>query len=122
MDMMDERSFSDLGELTEQEWVLLRSLRILNIEVQWLSGLCPVQAQGLAQNLPFYFRARGHHWSFALAYNPSDDPVRIPYATVPGYYLRHDYGEIPDAGYMPVYDVLAFIGYAVAEWRSERNS
>lgn len=38
----------------------------LNIEIEWLEGFCPVQAEGIVNGQPWYFRARGDHWSFVV--------------------------------------------------------
>ena len=39
------------------------------------SGTCPVQAEGTINGLPFYFRARGRHWSLYVAKTETGDPL-----------------------------------------------
>lgn len=36
----------------------------LNVEIEWLDGFAPVQAEGSVNGYGFWFRARGEHWSF----------------------------------------------------------
>ena len=38
-------------------------------------GLCPVQAEGKINGLPFYFRSRGGSWSLSIAATPDGDPL-----------------------------------------------
>jgi hypothetical protein len=38
-------------------------------------GLCPVQAEGTINGLPFYFRSRGASWSLSIAATPDGDPL-----------------------------------------------
>jgi hypothetical protein len=37
-----------------------------SIEIDWLGGNCPVQAEGKIGGKPFYFRARGSAWAIAI--------------------------------------------------------
>ena len=39
------------------------------------SGVCPVQAEGEIDGLPFYFRSRRRHWTLHLATAPDGDPL-----------------------------------------------
>src|SRR5947207_1752971 len=72
------------------------------IQIQWLSGFCPVQALGRVDGLPFYFRARGGYWVFSVATAPEHDPVAVSLAQEPGYRLCYPYGRPgeQDAGLM----------------------
>ena len=38
-------------------------------------GLCPVQAEGKINGLPFYFRSRGGSWFLSIAATPDGDPL-----------------------------------------------
>ncbi len=38
-------------------------------------GFCPVQGEGRVDGLPWFFRARGSRWQFAVALSPDGDPV-----------------------------------------------
>jgi hypothetical protein len=56
----------------------------------------PVQAEGTLDDHPFYFRARGDHWTFSLAEEPGLDPIYIDSpesAAGRGYFLTEQYGE-----------------------------
>jgi hypothetical protein len=46
-----------------------------SIVLSYLGGYCPVQAEGTMNAVPFYFRARGNRWTFALG---GDDLIRTP--------------------------------------------
>lgn len=37
-----------------------------NIVIDCIGGNCPVQAEGTIDGQPFYFRARGEHWSLSV--------------------------------------------------------
>jgi hypothetical protein len=39
---------------------------IADLDISWIGGNCPVQAEGYVGRNPFYFRARGMHWSFEV--------------------------------------------------------
>jgi hypothetical protein len=58
-----------------------KSLHHLNdedarIQIDDLGGNCPVQAHGLIDGEPFYFRARGEHWSLSIG-SDDEDPSDI---------------------------------------------
>lgn len=40
-----------------------------------IGGNCPVQAEGTIHGAPFYFRARGNHWSLSIG---GDDIIGDP--------------------------------------------
>lgn len=40
------------------------------VVIDWLGGNCPVQAEGTVDGKPFYFRARGEHWSLGIGGEP----------------------------------------------------
>ncbi len=50
-----------------------------------IGGNCPVQAEGSIDGTPFYFRARGSHWTFSVGRDVFD----------PDYHVQVKYG--PDA-------------------------
>lgn len=77
-------------------------------EIQWIGGNCPVQAQGVIDGLPFYFRARGEHWSFRVAESKDGDPVDGI-----GFYYEEDYGTTQfAAGWMTEDEARTFIDKA----------
>lgn len=46
----------------------------MSLVIDWIGGNCPVQAEGAVCGKPFYFRARGKHWSMGIG----GDPVSYP--------------------------------------------
>lgn len=65
------------------------------IEIDWLGGNCPVQAEGRIDGEPFYFRARGEHWRLDIG--------RVAFDSHPPLW-RHEeaWGDGPfAAGWMP---------------------
>jgi hypothetical protein len=44
------------------------------LEIAMLGGNCPVQAEGTINGKPFYFRARGEHWSIGVGGDEVLDP------------------------------------------------
>jgi len=78
-----------------------------------LGGNCPVQAEGVVDGEPFYFRARWEHWRLEIG-NPSLDPE---------WSYQERYGDSPyAAGWMNEDEARAFIAQAVERWRRERHS
>lgn len=76
------------------------------IHVEWMGGNCPVQAEGTIGGEPFYFRARGEHWSMSIG---GRDVILEPK-------WRHEEpypGGQFDAGWMPQWEALGFIAKAV---------
>jgi hypothetical protein len=49
----------------------------MTYEITSIGGWCPVQAEGIIDGKPFYFRARGEGWSFSVSANPEGDPVDV---------------------------------------------
>ncbi len=86
-------------------------------EITNIGGNCPVQAEGIIDGMPFYFRARGEHWSFSVAATPYEDPVHAR-----GFYYQEPYAEGKQyaAGWMEESEALAFIAKA-AKLYEERN-
>ena len=76
------------------------------IRIETLGGNCPVQAEGVIDGAPFYFRARGNRWSMSIG---GPDVVMHP-----DWYYQESYGdEEYAAGWMPAYVALGFIARAV---------
>lgn len=46
----------------------------MEVIIDRLGGNCPVQADGTIGGEPFYFRARGSHWSMGIGPQPVDAP------------------------------------------------
>ena len=87
------------------------------IDVQWLSGLCPVQSEGLIDNHPYYFKARGNMWFIQIAKNESEYTEDV-LSDLEAWDYGERYGEFPDAGYMPFIEALEFIEASANRWRT----
>lgn len=72
------------------------------VQIAWIRGYCPVQASGRVDNLPFFFRARGDKWAFAVAQTVESDPVSVAVGLAKGYLIEMPYGRKGqnDAGLM----------------------
>ncbi|HWP43098.1 MAG TPA: hypothetical protein VNO14_07690, partial [Blastocatellia bacterium] len=71
-----------------------------HLRIDYLGGECPVQAEGTVDGKPFYFRARGRRWSFALSEDPNNSS---PDEETADFYVEEKYGDTPyAAGYMPI--------------------
>ncbi len=85
------------------------------IEIRFLGGNCPVQAEGTINGEAFYFRARGAHWSMSIG---GADPVGEP-----SWYYEERYGDGPfDAGWMPDDEALTFIGRAARHYIADDSA
>lgn len=45
-------------------------LGVPKLRLDMIGGNCPVQAEGFIAGIPFYFRARGTHWTFSVGRDP----------------------------------------------------
>lgn len=89
-----------------------------------LGGFCPVQGDGTLDGHPFYFRARGEHWTFSVADEPGSDPVAVGsgYHGVPGWIKTSAYGSAPyEAGWMPHDTAERLVLRAAAEYCQGTN-
>ena len=78
----------------------------MEVKIDLIGGNCPVQAEGTVDGKPFYFRARGEHWSMGIG----GDPVMNP-----EWEHHEEYGAVPfAAGWMELDEARAFIDKAVA--------
>jgi len=57
---------SRLNDLSEAEDLLATTVRAPDIELHTFGGQCPIQAEGLVDGKPFYFRARGQRWTMSI--------------------------------------------------------
>lgn len=51
----------------------------LPLEITWIGGNCPVQAEGIIDGKEFYFRGRGDRWSISVG-DPITDGVTWDYS------------------------------------------
>lgn len=96
----------------------------MELKIDWLSGTCPVQAEGTIDGLPFYFRARHDAWTFSVASTVDGDPVEVWNEPEEGYHYREAYGELGgfDAGYMAHELARTFVEQAAERFMQERKA
>jgi len=94
----------------------------LELVIDTLGGLCPVQAEGRINDKQFYFRARGDAWSLGIA-DTVDEAIGNPTVEYVGVY-----GEVGgyEAGYLPDDEARAIIRccaqqYVAARFARERQ-
>lgn len=83
-----------------------------------MDGFAPVQAEGLVDGLPWYFRARHDGWSFSIAADRAADAVQVRGGHQPGYYHEEDYGTTQEASWMPFAEAWAFIAREIGRFRA----
>lgn len=84
------------------------------IRIDTFGGNCPVQADGTIGGVPFYFRARGKHWSLGIGADPVGRPE---------WYIRRRYSWRKHlAGWMPQYTALACIAKAARLYARRRGA
>lgn len=90
------------------------------IEIEYIGGNCPVQAEGTIDGKRFYFRARGRRWSIEI------------HPTAEGSYLHWDGDDEWEytepwgdgdyaAGWMPVEVAREMIEKGAELWRKDRE-
>ena len=95
----------------------------MSIQIDFVGGNCPVQAEGTIAGKPFYFRARGSRWTMGIG----DDPVSIPHRVEIGpdgkpvrvadeWFADCTWGKWPDAGWMPEDEARRLIAWCAAEY------
>ncbi len=81
------------------------------IEIDWLAGNCPVQAEGRIDGKPFYFRARGVAWRLEIGI----------IGCKPEWEYGEPYGEVPfAAGWMGMDEAKTLIRKAAELYRAEK--
>jgi len=80
------------------------------VTILCLGGNCPVQAEGTVDGQPFYFRSRGDSWQFHVG--PEED-----WFTGKEWWVDHEFGEWPSAGWITDEEAKALIAQGVAEYR-----
>lgn len=91
-----------------------------DIQIEWLGGNCPVQAEGAINGLPFYFRARGCRWTMEIAAS-AQTPLQYLYdGDGENWFHEEKWGEGPyDAGWMPEDTAREMIVKAAALWAAK---
>lgn len=80
----------------------------MTLKLEWLGGNCPVQAEGTISGKPFYFRARGEHWTLGIGADPVGEPE---------WFREREWGDGPfSAGWMPENDAKRFIDECAADY------
>jgi hypothetical protein len=106
---------------SETEQTKIDQLAKNGILVEWLSGLCPVQAQGwVDEKHAFYFRSRHAEWSMSITKGEAmdlDEAISVIPDESDVWQYFEDYGKDPEAGYMPFIEALGFIEQSVGEFR-----
>jgi hypothetical protein len=96
------------------------------LEYLFTCDAAPVQAEGTLDGHPFYFRARGDRWTFAVAEEPGVDPVHIDSAEGAvgrGFFLEAPYGAPGSfaAGYMALAVARDLIEECARRYRADRS-
>lgn len=87
----------------------------MELTVTQLGGNCPVQSEGTINGVPYYFRARGEHWSMAIG----PDPVDISCGFKEGWYKEQEWGDNPyAAGWMDVDEARKLIEQCAEEYNT----
>lgn len=88
-------------------------------EITSIGGNCPVQAEGMIDGLPFYFRARNNSWSFSVAATKWEDA-----SFARGWYYNEPYkrDEQYAAGWMEESEARAFIEKAAKLYEEKKNA
>ena len=74
---------------------------------------CPVQIEGTIDGVPYYFRARGEHWSMGIGGDPIVEPKWSRW---------EKWGDGPfDAGWMGVGEGVRIAGECIAAWLEEHG-
>lgn len=99
----------------------------MELTIDLIGGMCPMQASGLVDGQFWYFRARGSRWSFevwppgSVEDGPGDLPLNDPEWCVGRQWKACRTGEAdPEfgAGYMPQEDAEAYIQECAVAWRA----
>ena len=92
------------------------------INITWLDGYAPVQAEGTFFGVPFYFRARGNYWAVTTAKDSESHNVFDGTMKRGGFFIEKKYSDNEfDASWMPHEDALCFITEAYKAFKAERG-
>jgi hypothetical protein len=92
------------------------------IVIEWLGDNCPVQAEGTINSHPFYFRARGSHWSLEIATGLNGPRDYLKWGDVSNYRYEEPYGNGSyDAGWMSEDEARQFIAKGALAWVNDKT-
>lgn len=86
---------------------------LAGIVIEYISGICPVQAEGTIDGKPFYFRARGQRWSIEIETVSPDHPSFV--------YSEPWGDDAFAAGWMDEDEARRLIARGAAEFRKTCN-
>jgi hypothetical protein len=85
----------------------------MKLNIDWIGGNCPVQSEGTVDGKPYYFRARGEHWSMGIGGDPVGEPE---------WYWREKYSDDDFvAGWMTEEEAVHFINQAAADYAAGKR-
>lgn len=89
------------------------------IKIDYIGGVCPIQAEGTINGEPFYFRSRHQHWSLCIGENASLGS----YSKLNKYYKKAKWGEgLHSAGFMNIKDAKTIIKDTINDYlKSDRS-
>lgn len=96
-----------------------------------IGGACPVQGDGQVDGLPWYFRARGRHWSLSVGWRADADAAAVWATGDAGWYIEGESDEKDEfaASWMRhgeawrhITEAIALFRDALAQRRVERAS
>lgn len=93
---------------------------VADLEIQYIGGNCPVQAEGMICGVPFYFRARGRRWSLGIGRCP-DGHGDAPEGQRPDWYIECFCTEWSNAGWMSEAEARHLILWCAAEYARGRQ-
>lgn len=87
-----------------------------DVNIEWLGGNCPVQAEGTVDGRRFYFRARYESWSMEIHPTATGRYLNWPDDVTSWEHEEH-WGEgAYEAGWMPEYVATEMIHKAANMW------
>ncbi len=95
----------------------------MSVVIDWIGGNCPVQANGTLDGYPFYFRARGEHWTMTIA-NSKDTPMDDLWSGYEeAWHYGEDYGDSQfAAGWMSEDEARAFLQKAAELFMKDKDA
>jgi hypothetical protein len=97
------------------------------VEYRFTCEAAPVQAEGVIDGRPFYFRARHEEWTFSVAEQPGLHPADIDSSEAAagrGFFIGERYGGSRSfaAGHMPLDEARRLIVGCAHAYRAARTA